>query len=107
MLKRMTDDEDFARTIIEIFLLDFPKQIEKLEQMLENGNLQAIECQAHTIKGEAANMSGEALREAASTMEKASKAGDIEAVRLCMHDLVARFERLKNEMNAYLDGQGI
>ena len=87
-MARMMDDEDLARTVAEGFLEDIPRQIEALRGYLEAGDAPGAERQAHTIKGAAANMGGEHLREVAFEMEKAGKAGDLER----------EFARLKEAM---------
>ena len=87
MMARLMDDEDLARTVTEGFLDDIPRQIEALRGYLEAGDAPGAERQAHTIKGASANVGGEALRAVAFEMEKAGKAGDLDAVEARMADL--------------------
>jgi PAS domain S-box-containing protein len=98
MMARMMDDEDLARTVIEAFLGDVPKQIEALRGYLEMGDATSAERQAHTIKGASANLGGEALRAAAFEMEKAAKAGNLEYVTAHLPELEAQFDTLKEAM---------
>ena len=98
MLERLMDDEELARTILDGFLEDIPRQIEALRGYLEAGDAPGAGRQAHTIMGAAANVGGERLREAAFEMEKAAKAGDLSAVKARMADLEAQFGRLKEAM---------
>ena len=56
------------------------------------------EQQSHRIKGASANVGGEALREAAFEMEKAGRAGDMEALMSRLPDLTQRFTQLKEAM---------
>jgi PAS domain S-box-containing protein len=102
MLARMMDDEDLARTVIEAFLDDVPKQIEALRGYLEAGDAPGAERQAHTIKGASANLGGEALRAVAFEMEWAAKAGDLDGVKACTADLEAQFDALKEAMTRAL-----
>jgi two-component system sensor histidine kinase/response regulator len=95
------DDEDLARTVIEAFLDDVPKQIEALRGYLKTGDAPGAERQAHTIKGASANLGGEALRAVAFGMEKAAKAGDLEYVTARLPELEKQFARLKGEMNEF------
>ncbi len=55
--------------------------------------------QAHTIKGASANVSGEALSEAAMGLEKASSSKDMNAARAGLATLEAQFEKLKAAMD--------
>jgi len=98
MMGRLMDDEELARVLTECFLEDIPQQIETLRGCLEAGDAPGAERQAHTIKGAAANVGGEFLREVASEMEKAGKAGDLDVVKTRMADLYVQFERLKDVM---------
>ena len=92
------DDEDLARIVIEGFLEDIPRQIAGLKAYLEAGDAAGTERQAHTIKGAAANVGGERLREVAFEMEKAAKAEDLSAAARHMAELEAQFDRLRQAM---------
>jgi len=100
-MARLMDDEDLARTVIEAFLDDVPKQIEALRGYLETGDATSAERQAHTIKGASANLGGEALRAVAFEMEKTLKAGNLEYVAARMAELENQFTRLKGAMNEF------
>ena len=67
---------------------------------MEAGDASSVERQAHSIKGVAANVGGEALRAVAFEMEKASRAGDLNAAKARMVELESQFERLRQEMTA-------
>ncbi len=102
MLGRVMDDEDLVRTIISGFIGDIPNQIEKLDQFLENGDIQGVERQAHTIKGAASNVGGDALQDIAFAIEKAGEAGELDAARTDMEELKRRFDCLENEIRIEL-----
>jgi signal transduction histidine kinase len=98
LMARLMDDQDLARIVIEGFLEDVPRQIEALRGYLEAGDAPGAERQAHTVKGAAANVGGECLREVAFEMEKAGKAGDLAAIKARMAGLETEFDRLKIAM---------
>ncbi len=98
MLERLMGDEEFAAEIVEAYLADFPRQIEALDAFLKSGDAAGVERQAHTIKGVAVNVGGEALGAVAFEMEQAGKAGDLDAVKESMEELVAAFDHLRQEM---------
>jgi len=98
MLDRMMGDEDLARMVIETFLDDFPKQVEALRGFFAASDVSGTERQAHTIKGAAANIGGEALRALAFKMEKTAKAGKLDEVRDRLPEMIAQFELLKKEI---------
>jgi CheY-like chemotaxis protein/HPt (histidine-containing phosphotransfer) domain-containing protein len=98
MMARLMDDEDLARTVAECFMEDIPRQLRELKDHLETGNTSLTEQQAHTIKGAAANVGGEALRAVALEMEMAARSGNLEIVKARMAEMEAQFELLKLAM---------
>jgi len=87
-----------VRVVITGFLEDIPLQIKALKDYLGASDVTSAERLAHTIKGAAANLGGEALRAVAFEMEKSAKAGDLAAVSVRLPDLEKRFEQLKQSM---------
>jgi len=98
MLERLMGDEELANELIEPFLADMRRQIEVLRSYLESGDAAGAERQAHTIKGAAANMGGQALRALAFELEKAGKIGDMESMKTRLNELDTTFEELKQAM---------
>ena len=92
------DDEDLAQIVIEGFLIDIPQQIQILKDCLECSDAEGAHRQAHTIKGAAANISGEALRRVAFEMEKYGKNGDLSAIQIHMIELEQQFEYLSKAL---------
>ena len=97
-LERLMGDEELAQTVIEVFLDDIPKQIESLKASLDACDAETVERIAHSIKGAAANVGGEALRELAAQIEKATKDGNIEFVNEHWTQIEHQFNRLKDAM---------
>jgi two-component system sensor histidine kinase/response regulator len=106
MMARMMDDEELARTVAESFLEDIPRQIEALRGYLAAGDIPGAERQAHTMKGASANVGGEALRAVAFEMEKAGKAGDLDAVKARLPEMERQFARLKQAMERHFNRTG-
>ncbi|MCX6067181.1 MAG: response regulator, partial [Chloroflexi bacterium] len=102
VLERLMGDEELARVVFAGFLEDIPHQLLVLKDYLEKDDAVSSERQAHTIKGAAANIGGEALRAVAFEMEKSGKAGDLPAMRARMDELQAQFELLKKALEAEL-----
>jgi CheY-like chemotaxis protein/nitrogen-specific signal transduction histidine kinase/HPt (histidine-containing phosphotransfer) domain-containing protein len=98
MMARLMDDEELASTVITGFLEDIPKQIDALKDSLKARDVKKTERQAHSIKGAAAIVGGEVMRDTAFEMEKAGKAGDLETVTARMPDLETQFTQLKAAM---------
>ena len=102
MMERLMDDEDLARTVVEGYLDDMPRQIEALRGYLKAGDAANTERQAHTIKGASVAVGGEALCALAFEMEKAAKAGDLESVTARLPELDSQFALLKEALNNFI-----
>ena len=72
------DDLDAILEIVSSYMQTLPKQVQKLENAIEGGDLKLIERGAHSIKGGAANLGGERLRKLASEIEHAAANGVME-----------------------------
>ena len=95
---RLLGDEDLAESIIAGFLKDIPQQIHALKEHLDRCDTGKAGGRAHTIKGAAANVGGMALNAAASKVEKAGNAGQMEETAALIPELERQFELLKASM---------
>jgi CheY-like chemotaxis protein/HPt (histidine-containing phosphotransfer) domain-containing protein len=98
LMARLMNDNHLARMVVESFFEDIPRQIDLLKGYLETGDDSGVEHQAHTIKGASANVGGDRLRMVAHLIEKAAKAGDLNAVRGHIPELEAQFDTLHQAM---------
>jgi CheY-like chemotaxis protein/HPt (histidine-containing phosphotransfer) domain-containing protein len=96
--KRLLEDEDLVKIVILGFLDDIPRQIKALRQSLENHAGSEFQLQVHAIKGAAANVGGERLREIAQVVESEAKAGNLAAAGALLAKLEEQFLILKEEM---------
>jgi len=74
------DDGDLMQTALNGYLQDIPKRISALETAVKNHDADVMVREAHTIKGMAATVGGEVLRQVAYELEKFGRAGDYPAV---------------------------
>jgi CheY-like chemotaxis protein/HPt (histidine-containing phosphotransfer) domain-containing protein len=94
-LNRVMEDEEIARTILDAYIEDIPRQIEALRETLLAGDLAASTRLAHTIKGASATIGGEALRAAAFEIETLAKGGHAADAADNILRLEAEYLRLK------------
>ena len=104
LLDRIMGDGEFARVLVEGYLDDIPKQIETLKDFVKADNAAGVGRQAHTIKGAAANMGGEALRAVACTMEESLESGSLEAAAAHLPELERQSVRLRKALEQFLVG---
>ena len=101
-LARLTNDDEFARVLIQAFLEDMPQQMKRLRDHLAAGDTLRLEQMAHKIKGASATMGGEAFRAAAAALEDACKAGDLAHLPAQMAELNTQFETLRSALKQEL-----
>jgi two-component system, sensor histidine kinase and response regulator len=95
LMERLMDDADLMREVLDEFLADIPRQIQGLKSSLETGDARQAERRVHSIKGAAANVAADALRDVAFEAEQVGKAGDLEAMTAVLPRIEGEFERLK------------
>ena len=94
-LNRLLGDREVAQDVLAFSLGNITRQIEELKSNLATDNVTEAERIAHSIKGAAANVGGEALRAVAFEMELSGKACDLPAMIARLPELIRQFERLK------------
>lgn len=103
-MKRVMDDKELAKTILNSFLDDIPKQIELLKNYLKEDRIKEAERQAHSIKGASANIGGEQLREIAFKIEKLCKEGNIAEVQELIKHMDEKFKELSEKIRGIFYG---
>ena len=94
-LARLTGDESFVRKIEQRFLQQTLGRMETFRNYVVQGEVKPAEALAHKIRGAAANISAEALREAAARMEQAAAAGDTTALQKLLPELEEEWRKLE------------
>ncbi|MCX6081198.1 MAG: response regulator, partial [Chloroflexi bacterium] len=102
MVDRLMDDEELIQIAITGFLKETPLQIQTLKDFLAKDDLESSSRQAHTIKGSAAVLGGEALRAIANEMEKCGNQGDLAGMRTRLDEMDLQFERLLDALKKEL-----
>jgi signal transduction histidine kinase/DNA-binding NarL/FixJ family response regulator/HPt (histidine-containing phosphotransfer) domain-containing protein len=99
LLVRLGGDRAMAKQLAIAFLGDMVEQIRSFKETSSSDDAAACARQAHRIKGAAANIGCEALRETALAMELAGKKGDLQGIR----KMVPRLERDFSQAREMLD----
>ncbi len=95
MLQRLEGNQQLAAAVIAAFLQEMPTRIQALKDLIESGDAVGASLQAHSMKGAAANVGGDALRAVAYAMEIAAEGGELGAVKDAMPVLEAKFCELE------------
>jgi PAS domain S-box-containing protein len=72
-LNNLGDDKELLYDIIELYLIEAPKQLVELSNFQQQGNLLELANIAHTIKGTSSNFYANQVTECASLLEKAAR----------------------------------
>jgi HPt (histidine-containing phosphotransfer) domain-containing protein len=78
LLRRLSDDQQLARTVLATFLADAPSQLHTLRKCLDASDAKRVRLQAHTLKGASATVAADGLRAITQKMEAAGEAGKLD-----------------------------
>jgi signal transduction histidine kinase/DNA-binding response OmpR family regulator/HPt (histidine-containing phosphotransfer) domain-containing protein len=77
LLHRCMGKQDLARRLIQKFLVQATADVQEMEAALREQDAARLRLVAHRLKGSAANLSAEALRECASRLEVLGREGNL------------------------------
>lgn len=102
-LGRIGGDRDLAVMICQGVVEGAADTLDHLTQAIAANDAGAVQLQAHSIKGAAANIGAEALRAIAASMEALAKEGDIDQYRALLPALKTSYEACLQEVRQQLD----
>jgi len=89
--------EELVDTFLAKFRASMPGYVDKLRSELDSGGTDAIRTVAHAIKGLAANIGAEQVRQTALDIETAAKAGDLTGLGVLHGSMLEAFETFVRE----------
>jgi len=102
-LKHLDGDSDLLSEMLELFLMEGPRQLSELTRFLAEGNLPALANAAHAIKGAVAHFYADTAVECAGVLEHAARSGQsadfqgmTEAVVKAVTDLIDQMPAAKH-----------
>ena len=95
LMKRMMEDEEIVKGVIERFLKETPQKLTLLKEALEDRDADQARIHAHSLKGTSSILSAQAMSETAFQVEIAAESRDIEKAIILFNDVLAQFEILK------------
>ncbi|MFO1475274.1 MAG: CHASE domain-containing protein [Verrucomicrobiota bacterium] len=93
-LNRLSGDTELAETVIRGFLADLPQSLAAIRSAVEAGDVERVGQLAHRLRGSAATLSGQRLRDITAEMGVAAKSADPAALRLLVERLDAEAKSL-------------
>jgi HPt (histidine-containing phosphotransfer) domain-containing protein len=95
--------DELARRIIRAFVNDIPRQLARLAQAVSDGDAPQVMQLAHSIKGAAACVSGQEMREVARQLEQSGREGNLAGAGDGLRQLAASFARAKTAMEGFCE----
>jgi len=80
--------------ILDLFFEHAPKRLAAARLGLQEGDLEAVEREAHSLKSSAGHIGAEVMQDAANTLERLARAQEREIIPEQLHALEKAFARL-------------
>jgi HPt (histidine-containing phosphotransfer) domain-containing protein len=98
LVERLSGDREIAAKVVAGFLDDVPKQLAGLRESVGAADPAATRMRAHRLKGAAAAVGCESLRQAAVSLEKAAATGDLARMAGAVAEVESEFEATRAEI---------
>jgi two-component system, sensor histidine kinase and response regulator len=76
LMARMGGDEGLLRRLIDMFLVNYPRQLSELQEAVTRRDVDALKRRAHTLRGATSLFAASEAAEAAHQLERAATNGD-------------------------------
>ena len=93
--RRTGGDESLLFDLMELFVEDYPKQLQRIREAMDCGDHPGIQRFAHALKGTIANFSAARAFKAAGNLEEIADAQDLVAAERAFVRLEEELSRLK------------
>lgn len=88
-------DEDIARQVVPLCVVDNRERLEMLAGAVRTGNAEDVKLYAHAIKGSAGNIGAEQLSDVAAQLEHKAFRGDLSQAEQLLQGIRTEFARLE------------
>ncbi len=97
LMERFGDDGELVDLVLASFVEEAPELFLKLQTAVEDGMTDDIKSCAHAMKGSAANVNAERVRQIAMALEQAAGQGETALIKSLTGDLEKAFEEFRRE----------
>jgi PAS domain S-box-containing protein len=97
-LSRVGGDVGLLKEVVELFLDDYPSTFEKIKSAVASRDAKALEHHAHSLKGSVSTFGAERAFEAAFTLEKQGRSGNLTGAPDGLLQLEQALEALRPEL---------
>lgn len=107
LMERLEGDAELADEVVQIFLDECPKMMQRLREAVASAVAEAIQFSAHALKGAAANISAERVSAVALRLEIIGREGKLAGSQQEFSTLEAEVARLQHALRPVRRGQGV
>ena len=97
-LSRVGGDVELLKEVVDLFLDDYPSTFEKIKCAVATRDATALEHHAHSLKGSVSTFGASRAFEAAFTLEKQGRSGDLTGSQDGLLQLEQALEALRPEL---------
>lgn len=97
-LERVGGDVELLQEMAQLFLEEYPSQLEAIRQAVDAGDPKALERAAHSLKGSIGNFGAAEAHQAAFHLELLGRQGTLEAVHEALAQLEKALQRVESEI---------
>lgn len=95
-------DDELLAEVGELFLADYPRQLEAIRSAIARADAPGIEMAAHTLKGAVSNFAADAAGRAAAKLEALGREGIVENASAALAELEDEMRRLDSALRALI-----
>ncbi len=95
LFERFGNDEEMIKIVLDSFFEEAPELIEKLGNAVNIKNIEETRLNSHALKGSAANVNADLLRDEVLELETAAKEGLLDS-------FAVKFKKINKEYNAFV-----
>ena len=103
LIDRLMGNEDLAKRVAGAFLDSMPQMLTALANGINSFDAEATRLAAHSIKGVAANVGTDGVRDLASKLESLGANGSLASAAEILPELAATFQSLKPVIQRFCD----
>ena len=96
LMQRVMDDEVFAQEFIHLFLQEYPLEIKRIKDQIEDPDLATLTRQAHSMKSMAANVGACLLQKITVRLEVDCRSGDLS-------NAVSLIKKIEEQFQAFIE----
>jgi CheY-like chemotaxis protein len=101
---RTDGDTSLMRELIDLFVSEYPRQLEDVRRAVRSRNVVDLKFAAHALKGTVGNFSAEPSMNAAASLEEMGRRGDLDDATECCGRLATELSRLHTTLSMISEG---